>query len=154
MRDYAIQLATQINNIGDIAYTFIVNKNQSTFSISVNAGWSSTLLFNTGPNKRFSCHNQLGFNDSQDYEIAGDNSIHSTKITMMYDILSLSLKLDIVNNVVISNDNVDNVLTTIPVNAPFGIVSYQNSDDSRRYLLSEKYINMLKVSELIIIIIY
>ena len=145
IRDYAIQLATQLNALGDIVYTFIINKNQTTFSVSVNNNWNATLLFATGVNKARSCHNQLGFRDNIDYAMVG-NAIHSNKVAVMYDIIALSLKLDLVNNIVVSNENVDNILTTIPVNnVPFGIISYQNADDSRRYLLSQKYINMFKV---------
>ena len=145
MRDFAIQLTTQLNVLGDIVYLFIINKNQNTFSISVNAGWNSTFLFLTGANKARSCHNQLGFIDNADYLI--NDTIHSNKMVMLFDILSLSLKLDLVNNIVVSKDNVDNILTTLPINVPpFGIITYQNADDSRRFLLSQKYINMFTVS--------
>lgn len=144
IRDFGIQMTSLLNALNDIVYVLDVNRNQNTFTISVNVGWQATLLFATGTHSATSCRNQLGFKKN-DYLLNPRQS--SDQICMMFDILSLSLKMDLVNNIVVSKDNTDNVLALIPIeDKPFSIISYRDPATDKRYLLSQRYINMLTIS--------
>lgn len=146
--DFATTLQTLLNaDNSNITYQISYLKTQNRFKLT-NTTVNATALFRflSGPNNNEACYTLLGF-DKQDITLNYGFPLLSTICASMNDIFYLQLKTNLDNNITLSSNGTDGILQIIPINSqPFGFITYEIEDNTKKFLLPQKTISNIEVS--------